>query len=74
MTGIEVKKNVQNGEPVLSGTRVTVREVLEAVKIGKDVSTITSDLREAGLSVTEKHVEKAIDYASEAIRTSPAGA
>ena len=48
----ERKKGVQNGEIVLKGTRVTLKEIQEALRF-KTVHEVVQDLKEAGVPIEE---------------------
>jgi len=49
---IEIKADVCNGQPVLKGTRITVKSVLELLAAGDDVAEVLK----AYPTLSEEHV------------------
>lgn len=56
--------DIQGGMPVISGTRVTVAEIIDYLKTDHTVSQLIKTLRKAGVIVTRDEVSAALDYAA----------
>lgn len=57
---IEIKADVCNGQPVLKGTRITVRSVLELLAAGDDVQEVLK----AYPTLTKDHVLASVEFAA----------
>jgi len=57
---IEIKPDVCNGQPVLKGTRITVKSVLELLAAGDDVAEVLK----AYPSLTKDHVLASVEFAA----------
>lgn len=61
--GIEVKKEVKGGVPVIKGTRVPVEVILEALASGLSPEEVAREYE-----LTEEDIRSALAFASERIR------
>lgn len=60
---ITIDPEIKGGNPIISGTRVTVAEILDFLKEQKFVSAVVSRLKGEGVLVTDQEVFAALEYA-----------
>ncbi len=59
--------NIKSGEPVISGTRITIKSVLQYLSSGISVSELSNKYNKAGVSISKKDINSIIAYASHQI-------
>lgn len=60
---INENPNIKGGMPVISGTRVTVAEILNYLENEKTVNDIIKQLKGEGVIVTKEEVFAALEFA-----------
>lgn len=63
---ITVDPNICHGQPCFKGTRILVYLVLEMLEDGEDPASI---LKNSYPQLTKKHIQAALHYAAEVIKT-----
>ncbi len=64
---IMINHNIQGGMPVIKGTRITVLEILQALKSGFSFDEIISRSKYAGVQLNRRQIEEAIKYACDQV-------
>ncbi len=60
---IKQDPHIQGGMPVISGTRVTVAEIVDYLETERNIRSVITVLRKAGVLVTEEEVSAALAFA-----------
>lgn len=60
---ITIDPEIKGGTPVISGTRVSVAEIIDLLKEQKFVNAVINNLKSEGVLVTDKEVFAALEYA-----------
>ena len=60
---IKYDSSIQGGMPVISGTRVTVAEILSYLENEQTVNSVIKNLKQAGVIVTAEEVFAALEFA-----------
>ena len=61
---VVIDKKIQGGEPVLRGTRVTVKTILAYLGNGVSTKDLSSRYKKNGIYITTKDISNALLYAS----------
>lgn len=60
---ITIDPEIKGGTPVISGTRVSVAEIIDLLKGPNFVDAVIDNLKQEGVIVTDKEVFAALEYA-----------
>ena len=60
---IKQDPKIHSGMPVISGTRVTVAEIIDYLETDKNVGDVIRVLKKAGVLVTTEEVYAALEFA-----------
>lgn len=60
---ITIDPEIKGGTPVISGTRVSVAEIIDLLKGPNFVDAVISNLKQEGVIVTDEEVFAALEYA-----------
>ncbi len=60
---IVIDPNIKGGTPTISGTRVTVAEIIDLLKEQRFVNAVINNLKSEGVLVTNQEVFAALEYA-----------
>lgn len=60
---ITIDPDIKGGTPVISGTRVSVAEIIDLLKEQRFISAVIKNLKGEGVLVTDKEVFAALEYA-----------
>ena len=60
---IKIDPEIKGGTPVISGTRVSVAEIIDLLKEKNFVDAVIDNLKQEGVIVTNEEVFAALEYA-----------
>lgn len=68
MCEIVIDRDIQGGQPILKGTRITVSSVLHYLGEGITPKQLVNRFRANGIKISERDINNVLIFASESLR------